>query len=181
MVTVYIKRDDLSCWVGKGNNMPVRVLKWSPVPVALTKHLNVEEGARAPCAGHCDSPAASGSPARREPGPAVCVVCEPGAGGTELATSLLLWGQCYRCGVCHWDRQGGGGGEPTRGWAGLSEAAWEWAWRAGFPQKFRNALPGLLDAKLSRRVSGGLSQGVGWCPAARGVGEEIRCDLEKQG
>lgn len=89
MVTVYIKRDDLSCWVGKGNNMPVRVLKWSPVPVALTKRLNVEEGARAPCAGHCDSPAASGSPARREPGPAVCVVCEPGAGGTELATSLL--------------------------------------------------------------------------------------------
>lgn len=74
MVTVYIKRDDLSCWVGKGNNMPVRVLKWSPVPVALTKRLNVEEGARAPCAGHCDSPAASGSPARREPGPAVCGV-----------------------------------------------------------------------------------------------------------
>lgn len=96
MVTVYIKRDDLSCWVGKGNNMPVRVLKWSPVPVALTKRLNVEEGARAPCAGHCDSPAASGSPARREPSPAVCAVCEPGAGGTELATSLLLWGQCYR-------------------------------------------------------------------------------------
>lgn len=106
---------------------------------------------------------------------------QPGAGGTELATSLLLWGQCYRCGVCHWDRQGGGGGEPTRGCAGPSEAAWEWAWRAGFPQKFRNALPGLLDAKLSRRVSGGLSRGVGWCPAARGVGEEIRCDLEKQG
>lgn len=75
MVTVYIRRDDLSCWVGKGHNMPVRVLKWSPVPVALAKRLNVEEGARAPCAGHRDSPAAGGSPARREPGPAVCAVC----------------------------------------------------------------------------------------------------------
>lgn len=86
MVTVYIKRDDLSCWVGKGNNMPVRVLKWSPVPVALTKRLNVEEGAQAPCAGHCDSPVAGGSPACGSPA-LQCVRCAsraPGAPSSPL-------------------------------------------------------------------------------------------------
>lgn len=54
---------------------------------------------------------------------------------------------------------------------GVSGAACDWAWRAGPPRMFRNALPGRVDAKLSCPVEGGLSRGGGWRPGPGRVGD----------
>lgn len=160
MATIYIKHDNLSCWVGKVKNRLVQGQKWSLILVALMKCLllNVKEVALAVSTKPVVTLRALSCDGARAP--AVCTL------GSELTLSLVPYcpvgvggDTISRCGICCWNGSGSppGGEQSPVGKAGSGHGLWFSAEGSGM-----SCLAALVLSYIaSAKVDSGRSVGFG--------------------
>lgn len=172
MATIYIKHDNLSCWVGKVKNRLVQGRKWSLILVALMKclFLNVKEVAWAVATKPVVTlRALSPSPCGLHPRLWTHVV------SGSLSSCRGSGDTIIRCGICCWNGSGSqpGGEQSPVGKAGSGHGLWVSAECSGM-----SCLAALvLSYIVSSKVDSGRSVGVG----SRWSWREFCLNLEKQG